>query len=134
MSLQKFRIEGLPPSYNKSFNIIWGLKEVSLSPEAHAFKNRVKINMPYHNYGKDLLQIDITYNYNWYCKNRNLKKFDTQNCDKLVIDAISESLGIDDSRFKIRNVLDVHNDKETFTLIEINTLCPTSVAMKEKNF
>ena len=42
----EFRIEALPVSYNKHFQIIWALKECNLTPEAHAYKNRVKMGMP----------------------------------------------------------------------------------------
>ena len=117
------RIEGLPPSYNKHFQIAWGLREMWLSPEAHAFKNRVKINMPPAEFDPNkLLAIEITYSYNFYYKNKKLRKFDTANCDKLLLDAISERLGIDDSLFKTRIVNDIHNDKESYTLVKIYPL------------
>lgn len=115
----EFRIEGLPPSYNKHFQVAWGLKQMWLTPEAHAFKNRVKMCIPPVVVKEELLAIEINYIYNFYYKNKKLKKFDTANCDKLLLDAISERLGFDDSLFKQRNVIDTHSDKETYTKVKI---------------
>ena len=118
----EFCFVGLPPSYNKMFQIAWALKETWLTPEAHAFKNRVKMLIPPVEVKEELLAIDITYTYNFYYKNKKLKKFDTANCDKLLIDAIAERLGIDDSLFKRRNVTDVHSENETSTFVKIDYL------------
>ena len=119
----EFRVEGLPPSYNKSFKIAHSLRQVWLSPEAHTYKNKIKMSMPPTNFvGDELLVAEIDYCYDWYYKNGNLKKKDTQNCDKLVYDAISERLGIDDSHFKIRRVTDFHNDKEEYVIVRIDKI------------
>lgn len=47
---------------------------------------------------------------------------DTANCDKILLDAISERLGIDDSYFKERHVVDKHNDTDCFTKVRIDIL------------
>lgn len=117
-----FRIEGLPPSYNKHFNINYNFKECYLSPEAHAFKNRVKINMPYSDLKEVPLCIRISYTYNWFTKNRKLRKFDSSNCDKLLLDALAEGLGIDDSWFKERHMTDIHSEDNEFTLVNIEPI------------
>jgi hypothetical protein len=118
----EFRIDGLPTSYNKAFQIIWGLKECHLSPEAHAYKNRVKMSVPATEEITGTLRIDIAYHYDFYYKNGKLKKIDTSNCDKLLIDAICERLGCDDSIIKERQVKDYHNDKEEYVIVKIDKL------------
>ncbi len=118
-----FRIEAIPPSYNKSFKIAHSLRQVWLSPEAHAYKNRIKMAVPLTDFQpNDLFLVEVDYYYNWYFKNGNLRKIDTQNCDKLLFDAISERIGIDDSHFKSRNVKDFHNDKEEYTIVRIDKI------------
>lgn len=121
MSLS-FRVEGLPPSYNKHFNINYNFRNVYLSPEARSFKTRLKFTMPYYDFKDRLLRIKIGYYYNWFFKNGNLRKFDTQNCDKILIDAIAEGLGIDDSYFKKRFSTDFYSPKDIFTFVEISIL------------
>lgn len=118
----EFKVNGLPTSYNRAFQIIWGLKECHLSPEAHAYKNRVKMSMPPVEFTDGLLRIDIAYYYNWYCKNKKLKKIDTANCDKILIDSVCERLGCDDSVIKERQVKDFHNDKEEYTIVRIDKI------------
>ncbi len=118
----EFRVNGLPTSYNKAFQIIWGLKECHLSPEAHAYKNRVKMSIPPVTINNDLLRIAISYYYNWYYKNKKLKKIDTANCDKMLIDSICERLGCDDSLIKERQVKDFHNDKEEYIIVRIDKI------------
>jgi len=118
----EFRVNGLPISYNRHFQIVWGIKQCQLSPEAHAYKNRVKMSMPPTNKIEGQLRIDIAYHYNFYYKNGKLKKIDTANCDKILIDAICERLGCDDSIIKERQVRDYHNDKEEYTFVRIDNL------------
>lgn len=118
----EFRVNGLPTSYNRAFNIIWGLKECHLSPEAHNYKNRVKMSIPPTEPIDGQLRIDIAYHYDFYYKNGKLKKIDTANCDKLLIDAICERLGCDDSVIKERQVKDFHNDKEEYVVVRIDKI------------
>lgn len=129
--LFKFSIGGIPPSYNRMFQIIYSLKEVRLSPEAHAYKNKIKLSMPPFTVEERPLWVEIEYCYNWYYKNGNLKKIDTANCDKLLIDAVAEQLGIDDKFFKKRTVLDIHNPKEQYTNVTIGYLEGTGYVCSE---
>ena len=121
--LISFKVTGLPVSYNKHFQIIWSLKQCQLSPEAHAYKNRVKLSIPPVEIDDDKsLSIEVDYHYNFYYKNGKLKKIDSANCDKILYDAISERLGIDDSLFKTRLVHDYHNEKESFVEVRIDKI------------
>ena len=115
-----FRVEGIPPSYNQAFKINYNFREVYLSAHAKQFKNKIKMQIPPISGATSLVYaVDIKYVYNWYYKNGRLKKKDTQNCDKLLYDAISEQLGIDDSRFKKRKTTDVHSKEECYTEVSI---------------
>lgn len=112
-----FSISEIPPSYNQSISINYNLRQVSLSKEAREFKQRVKEFMPHWKPDKDsLFGITISMHYDWYYKNGKLRKLDLSNLDKLVIDAVSEKMGIDDSHivqvylFKIQNITNSHTD------------------------
>jgi Holliday junction resolvase RusA-like endonuclease len=94
----EFRIEGLPPSYNEHFQIIWHLKECYLSPEARMFKNKVKLTVPHFKFENNTyFKMEIHYHDNFIQKNGKNKRIDLQNLNKCLIDAIFEKLGIDDS-------------------------------------
>lgn len=48
----------------------------------------------------DLLFIGTTFHYPYYTKGGKLRKFDSPNLLKLLIDAVTESMRVDDSRVK----------------------------------
>lgn len=103
--------------------INYQFKNVYLSKEARAFKTRVKMSMPPMDLkGNELFELHIRYHYNFYYKNGNLKKIDSSNFDKLLLDAIAEKLGVDDSQFKIRIVNDFHTNEESCTIVNINAI------------
>ena len=110
-----FTIKGLPPSYNKHCKINYNLRQVYLTDEARLFKQRVKMSMPSIKVDKDVLfNVRITYCANWYYKNGRLRRIDIQNMDKLLIDAMFEKIGIDDSHLWIleqNKRQDVEDDK-----------------------
>jgi len=130
-----FRVEGLPPSYNRHFKINYSFREVYLSPEAHQFKNRIKITMPHNGFPKVcLFKMSLEYHGNFFYKNGKHKKIDMQNMDKLLIDAVFEGLGRDDS-----HLWELHQKKTQntipFTLIKIESLpCLNSEVIKETTF
>ena len=71
---------------------------------------------------KCYFKISIGICQDFYCKNGNLKKQDIQNLDKLIIDAVFEKLGCDDSRviemliYKIQSTTDVYTSVEVIAL------------------
>jgi Holliday junction resolvase RusA-like endonuclease len=117
-----FTITGIPPSYNRSLNINYNFKEVYLSKEAHSFKTRIKATMPpYELSDNSIIRLEIEYHSDFKYKNGKNKKIDLQNMDKLLIDAIFEKLGVDDSavwELQQRKV----QDKEDFTKIELREI------------
>lgn len=119
----RFRIDSVPPSYNRHFKIAYGMRQVYLSQEAKLFKTKVKCSMPAVNvYDDELFSIHIHIHSNWYYKNGRVKKHDIQNLDKLLIDAIFEKLGVDDSRLFEVTLRKVQNATEGFTMVELIVL------------
>lgn len=117
-----FRIDGLPPSYNRMFNINYNFREIYLSDEARHFKTKVKFAVPFFSVTTaDTYGMDIEYHSNFKTKCGKNKKIDTHNCDKLLIDAIFEKLGIDDSYLWERREKKIQ-DKETYTMVTIRKL------------
>jgi len=70
-----------------------------MHPEVRMFKTNSKVYIPVYKVGKnDKVFIKIKAHNNWYYKNGKLKRADVQNLTKVIIDAISEKLGFDDSQ------------------------------------
>jgi Holliday junction resolvase RusA-like endonuclease len=118
----RFTIDGIPPSYNKSCKINYGTRQLYLSKEARNFKDKVKISMPFWELpDKELVfYIHNKYHANWFYKNGKPKKKDVQNMNRLLIDAIFQTLGRDDSVLWRVTDEKIHNPKEEFTLVELN--------------
>lgn len=118
-----FTIQGLPPSYNKHFKINYNFREVYLSDETKTFKTKVKFLIPQITITEmDKLRVTIMYNHDWHYKNGKIRKKDIQNLDKLLIDAIAERLGFDDSQFFEVHLFKIQNDKESFTVVNLEIL------------
>ena len=120
----EFSISGLPPSYNRHFQIIYALRECHLTPEAHLFKNRVKMSIPPYEFKEDAkLVIEIEYHANFVCKNGKNRKIDLQNLDKLLIDAIFEKLGIDDSMIWHMTAEKIQSIASEKTVVRLREAC-----------
>lgn len=118
-----FRIEGIPPSYNKHLNINYNFREVYLSREAKQFKNLIKMSIPPATISTlNVYSMEVEYHSNFKYKNGKNKKIDLQNMDKLLIDAIFEKLGVDDSYLWQLNHKKIQNDTENYTKVIINTI------------
>ena len=95
----EFKVPGIPPSYTHSFKINYNLKQTYLSATAREFKKKVVLFMP-------IIHLDITpqiklamhnrYHSDWFYKNKNIRKKDVQNMNRLLIDAVFSKLGLDD--------------------------------------
>jgi Holliday junction resolvase RusA-like endonuclease len=95
----KWKIPLLPTSMNKLYAINYQKRTVYMTPEARNFKTQCKLFItPYHVSGNDKLSMEIDIHSDWFFKNGNLKKSDLQNMIKILIDAVSERLGFDDSQ------------------------------------
>jgi Holliday junction resolvase RusA-like endonuclease len=93
-----WKIPLLPPSMNKLYAINYRTRSVYMTPEAREFKTKMKLfitSMPIDSTKKLSLKLDV--HTDWYFKNGKPKKSDIQNLIKVVVDALSERLGFDDS-------------------------------------
>ena len=96
----EFKIPLLPPSVNSAYKINHLQRRMYLSRESNDFKFLVKTYMPFFKVKEGgLVEISVEYHGNWHTKEGKVRKADGMNLDKLLYDAISERLGIDDSCF-----------------------------------
>ena len=96
----KFKVLFLPVSVNRMYAINHYNRSVYLTKEAQHFKMAIKLACPPVKFDSAQPKIRIEMWYHspaWVCKNGKFKKRDIQNMDKMLIDAISEKLGVDDS-------------------------------------
>ena len=119
----------IPPSYNKCLQIIYSLKYIELSREAKHFKYQVKQFMPIWVREPSELPLDRCYFkvsigicQDWFCKKGTLKKQDISNLDKLIIDAVFEKLGVDDSRVIHMGIYKIQSTTEVNTSVEVIAL------------
>lgn len=93
------KIPLLPTSMNKLYAINYRTRSVYMTPEARNFKSQAKMFIKPYSVGKnDKLSFSLDVHTDWYFKNGNLRKADIQNLIKVVVDAVSERLGFDDSQ------------------------------------
>ena len=95
----RFKIPMLPTSMNKLYGVNYRLHSIYLTNEARYWKSKAKLFIPsfsINQHSKVYINIDVMSD--WYFKNGNIKKQDVQNFVKVVVDAISEKCGFDDSR------------------------------------
>ena len=94
-----FLVPMLPVSVNQLYMINHRQRSVYLNPKALLFKSQAKMCMPPKpgwlkaDTKVELLMVIFS---NLYYKNGKVKKFDLQNLEKIVIDAVSEKYGHDD--------------------------------------
>jgi len=98
------------------------MKEVCLTPEAHHFKNQVKMSIPPCNFtSNDKFSIEIEYHSNFTYANGKNKKIDLQNLDKLLIDAIFDRIGLDDSAIWEMKAWKVQSNQDK-TVVRLRTI------------
>lgn len=108
-----FTIPSLPPSINSLYNVLFSLRKVELKPEARLWKSRAKEYIPKHEIGEqERVSISFLFYANWLSKDGKILKKDVTNREKLVLDAISEKCGWDDSQVWARSVNKVQSEKE----------------------
>lgn len=104
LSSVSFKIPSIPPSVNSLYNVIFSLKKVELKPDCLSWKSKAKTFMPpFKSSGESvsgMLKVDMKFSYPLYHKNLKVRRIDTPNMMKLLLDAISERYGIDDKFMK----------------------------------
>lgn len=101
MSQITFTLPFPPATVNSLYNVIFSQRRVELKPECRAWKSRAKGQVPHLDYESGcLFHIHCIFHYPFKHENGKLRKFDSHNMLKLLIDAVSEQMGFDDSRVK----------------------------------
>ena len=93
-----FKVPMLPQSINSLYKINYAHRVMYMSDEGRMFKETVKKYMPPSSFPPDIkYSIKMFFHGNWKYKNGKNKRADIQNLIKLLIDAVFEKLGVDDS-------------------------------------
>lgn len=124
---KSFTIPFLPPSMNAMYNIIFHQRRVELKPEVRLWKTKAKEYIPQLTPHKDsyLFKLDVVFYYNFFYKNEKLKKVDTQNLMKVLIDAVAEKNGIGDEYIKFGSWETYHDqylDKAECVLSQVHSV------------
>jgi len=94
-----FKIPSLPSSMNKMYQINYNTRQVFMAPDVRVWKSKAKLFMPVWKIEEDwIYKMSLTFSGNFLFKNGKVRKIDLQNLVKVVIDAVAERYGFDDSR------------------------------------
>ena len=115
-----FTIPSLPPSSNSLYNVLFRLRRVELKPEARLWKSRAKEFTPPFKVGaSDWVDVSIILSGNWLSKEGKIRKVDVTNREKLILDAICEKQGWDDSQVWCRRICKSQDVKKEFVSITL---------------
>jgi Holliday junction resolvase RusA-like endonuclease len=118
----RFTLPLLPPSCNALHQIIWSQRKVELKPTVMLWRNQTKLFIPRFSVTEGaLLDIQMTFHYALYHRNGKLKRKDTANLVKVLLDVIAEKCGWDDSIIKSGSwaTVDDADEKVVVTLREV---------------
>lgn len=118
--LCEFVVPGKCVGYNGHFKINYSLKQIYLTTEAREWKRTVAIHTPKIEFGDtEMIHLSIYVYQNWYYKNGKLKKEDIHNMDKILIDAMFNKWGIDDSRVSQMCIHKVQSLGEQYVMVRV---------------
>lgn len=118
----EFKIPMLPQSVNGLYKINFSHRTIYLSSEGRQFKLVTKQFMPPFTFKENSkFNLEMHFHGQWLYKNGKNKRADIQNLTKILIDAIFEKLGVDDSFLYSLMATKIQSDK-TFTKVIINTI------------
>ena len=94
-----FTIPTLPPSSNSLYNVLFSQRRVELKPEARLWKSNAKECIPKWKVAEGArIKVSLEFCGAWYSKEGKMIKKDVTNREKLVLDAVCEKQGWDDSQ------------------------------------
>lgn len=100
-----------PPSMNGLYGINFQMRSVYLTNDARYWKSKAKLMIPKIPFVADKYYVELEFHNSWYFKNGKMKKSDVQNLIKIVVDAICEKLGFDDSLVWLFSAVKIQSDK-----------------------
>lgn len=97
----KFVIPCLPPSVNSLHQIIYSQRKVVLKPEILKWRSDIALFIPrIQLQASSLVAVELSFHYPFNYANGRLRRFDTHNMVKVLLDVLSWKAGFDDSRVK----------------------------------
>jgi len=121
--MYKFKIPLVPESVNGLYKINYAHRVIYLSDEGKAFKYQAKLYIPRTDFTEDdTLSVSVSYHSNWFYKNGKIKRADSPNLDKLMIDTLFEAIGVDDSHLWQWSSQKVQEQDTRFTMVEMRKL------------
>lgn len=128
----RFTIPTLPPSANALHDIIYRERRVVLKPSVIKWKSDAKLFIPRITIAADsLVEIQTTFYYRHYYANGSLRRFDTQNLLKCLIDTIANKIGFDDSRVKTGSWVSIDSrDEKVVVRLRECQLNPVTYALE----
>lgn len=118
----RFCIPVLPPSVNALHNIIYGQRKVVLKPEILKWRSDIALFLPRIQLAPEsFVSVDLVFHYRHYHQNGRLRRFDTHNMVKVLLDVIAWKANFDDSRVKAGSwaSVDSPNEKVEVRLYEM---------------
>lgn len=112
----------LPPSVNSLYQIIYSQRRVEKKPEVRQFCQSAKQYIKaFRLTDSSLVHMDLLFAYRFNAKNGSLRRRDSQNMMKILVDVVAEKGGWDDSRVKSGSwdSVDSENESVTITLTEM---------------
>lgn len=108
-----FTLPSLPPSSNAIYQVIYSQRRIEMKPEVRLWKSRAKAFIPTWPIPEgEELDLEFRMEGNWLYKNGKPKRMDVQNLLKVVIDALCEKWGVDDSRVRQIRAVRVQGEME----------------------
>lgn len=119
----RFTLPLLPPSCNALHQVIWSRKRIELKPEVMKWRNDAKLFIPRFELSEGaLLSAELTFHYALYHRNGKLKRKDTANMLKVLLDVIAEKCGWDDSVIKSGSWCSVNAAEEKVEIVLVELL------------
>ena len=114
----RFTIPVLPPSCNAIHQIIYSQRRVELKPEVRKWRSDASVFIPRLEFGEgSLVHVDAVFYYRHLYGNGKLRKFDTHNLVKVLLDLIAWKGRFDDCRVKSGSWASVDSTEEKVEVV-----------------
>lgn len=115
----RFKINGLPESMNSIYQILFALRRVELKPDVLRYKIQAKMWMPVWKCEPEWLYgIKMQFHGAWWYKNKNVRRVDLSNLEKVICDVTAEKYGFDDARIFEKYSWKVQNGAQSFVQVQ----------------
>jgi hypothetical protein len=121
-----FRLLSLPGSVNSIYEFGYTINsprpQHRLKPEWSMWASKAKPYIPSFRIAKNsIIRIDRCYFYPWFYGNGNWRKADAANMDKLLLDVVSQKIGVDDCMFKC-GMMDSRDSQDRFVEVVLTEI------------